>query len=101
MRDTLDWFPGCSTVYMRVLWNDIEPEEGEYRWDFFDSAAQNWIAKGKKIALRIICCNQTETAVPQYVRDAGAKGEWFQYIDSVSNAPLPPRGVGRQGRRNA
>ena len=29
--DTLDWFPGCSTVYMRVLWNDIEPEEGEYK----------------------------------------------------------------------
>ena len=73
-NDTLDWFPGCSTVYMRVLWNDIEPEEGEFRWDLFDTAAQNWIAKGKKVAFRIICCNQTETATPQFVRDAGAKG---------------------------
>ena len=89
--DTLDWFPGCSTIYYRLLWNDLEPEEGEYRWDIIDSTAQNWIAKGKKIAIRVICCNQTETAVPQYVRDAGAKGEWFQYIDRVTNAPLPPR----------
>ncbi len=89
--DTLDWFPGCSTIYYRLLWNDLEPEEGEYRWDIIDSTAQNWIAKGKKIAIRVICCNQTETAVPQYVRDAGAKGDWFQYIDRVTNAPLPPR----------
>ena len=91
-NDTLDWFPGCSTVYLRVLWNDIEPEEGEYRWDLFDSAAQNWIAKGKKIALRIICCNQTETATPQFVRDAGAKGFWFEYkTDTTAGGKLPPR----------
>ena len=91
-NDTLDWFPGCSTVYMRVLWNDIEPEEGEYRWDLFDAAAQNWIAKGKKVAFRIICCNQTETATPQFVRDAGAKGYRFEYrTDTVSSGKLPPR----------
>ena len=90
--DTLDWFPGCSTVYMRVLWNDIEPEEGEYRWDLFDTVAQNWIAKGKKIAIRIICCNQTETATPQFVRDAGAKGYWFEYKTNTSaTGKLPPR----------
>lgn len=90
--DTLDWFPGCSTVYMRVLWNDIEPEEGEYRWDLFDTVAQNWIAKGKKIAIRIICCNQTETATPQFVRDAGAKGYWFEYKTNTSaSGKLPPR----------
>ena len=90
--DTLDWFPGCSTVYLRVLWNDIEPEEGDFRWDLFDSLAQNWIAKGKKIAFRIICCNQTETATPQFVRDAGAKGFWFEYATNTSKSgKLPPR----------
>ena len=91
-NDTLDWFPGCSTVYLRVLWNDIEPEEGEYRWDLFDSVAQNWIAKGKKIAIRIICCNQTENATPQFVRDAGAKGFWFEYkTHAAKGARFPPR----------
>lgn len=91
-NDTLDWFPGCSTAYLRVLWNDIEPEEGEYRWDLFDSLAQNWIAKGKQIAIRIICCSQTETATPRFVRDAGAKGYWFEYAtDTVEGGRMPPR----------
>ena len=26
--DTLDWFPGCSTVYFRIPWRDLEPDEG-------------------------------------------------------------------------
>jgi len=75
--DALDWFPGVSTIYLRVLWNDLEPEEGEYRWDLIDSSAAAFVAKGKKVGIRVICANQTENAVPQYVRDAGAKGTWF------------------------
>ena len=37
--DTLDWFPGTSTVYFRFLWSEIEPAEGDYRWDMIDSAS--------------------------------------------------------------
>ena len=72
-----DPLPGTSVVYLRVLWNDLEPKEGEFRWDIFDSVAQNWIKAGKQIAFRIICCNQTENATPDWVREAGAKGIWF------------------------
>jgi hypothetical protein len=77
--DTLDWFPGVSTIYFRLLWSELEPEEGVYRWDILDSFAQSWIAKGKKIAIRVICCNQTANATPDWVRNAGAKGLWFRY----------------------
>ncbi len=31
--DTLDWFPGCSTIYFRRPWCELEREEGDYRWD--------------------------------------------------------------------
>ena len=72
-----DPLPGTSVVYLRVLWNDVEPREGEFRWDIFDSVARNWIKAGKQIAFRIICCNQTENATPDWVREAGAKGVWF------------------------
>ena len=90
--DTLDWFPGCSTIYYRLLWNDLEPTEGHYRWDILDSTAQNWIAKGKKLCFRVICCNQTETATPQFVRDAGAKGYMFEYkTNTAPGGKLPPR----------
>ena len=89
--DTLDWFPGTTTVYFRFLWSELEPEEGQYRWDMIDRVAQNWIAKGKKIAFRVICCNQTTNACPDYVRAAGAKGIWFRYNTHRVGADFPLR----------
>jgi len=49
--DTLEDFPGVSTVYLRLPWAYLEPEEGKYNWAILDTPAQRWIAKGKKIAL--------------------------------------------------
>lgn len=82
-----DPLPGTSVVYFRVLWNDVEPQEGVFRWDIFDAVAQNWIRDGKQIAFRIICCNQTENATPDWVRAAGAKGIWFKYRNSATAEP--------------
>ena len=66
--------PGTSVVYFRVLWNDVEPREGEFRWDIFDSVAQSWIRDGKQIAFRIICCNQTENATPDWCARPARRG---------------------------
>ena len=74
-----DPLPGTSVVYLRVLWSDVEPKEGEFHWDIFDSVAQNWIKAGKQLAFRVICCNQTVNATPDWVREAGCKGLWFSY----------------------
>ena len=41
--DTLDDFPGLSTVYLRVPWAFLEPEEGEFVWELLDTPAQRWI----------------------------------------------------------
>ncbi len=73
--DTLDWFPGCSTVYFRLAWSYLEPEEGKFRWDLIDAWAQPWIQKGKKIAFRVMASDpRTVYTTPKWVRDAGAKG---------------------------
>ena len=85
--DTLDWFPGTSVAYLRVLWSDLEPKEGDFRWDLFDALLQNWAASGKQVAFRVICCNQTENATPDWVRDAGAKGIWFKYLGEADTGP--------------
>ena len=90
-EDTLDWFPGCSTIYMRLTWNDLEPEEGDFRWEILDTYAQPWIAKGKKIALRVMTCSQVEEGTPEFVRQAGAKGHWFTYPKKSSGLDFPPR----------
>jgi hypothetical protein len=78
--DTVDDFPGLSTVYLRVPWAFLEPEEGRFNWALFDTPAQRWIAKGKRVALRVTCSeNWMRYATPEWVKNAGAKGTFYQY----------------------
>ena len=56
------------------------PTEGRYNWAILDTPAQRWIAKGKRIALRLTCSENWMTyATPKWVRDAGAKGTFYRY----------------------
>ena len=73
--DTIDYFEGCSTIYLRLPWSMIEPEEGQFNWAIVDTPAQRWVAKGKKVAFRFTTSeNWMEYATPKWVFDAGAKG---------------------------
>ena len=73
--DTLDDFPGLSTVYLRVPWAFVEPEEGKFVWELLDTPAQRWIEKGKYVAFRISAMESwLYYATPKWVFDAGAKG---------------------------
>lgn len=76
--DTLDDFPGLSVIYLRVPWSFLEPEEGRFDWSLFDTPAQRWIDKGKRIAIRVTCSESwMRYATPQWVEKAGAKGNNF------------------------
>ena len=76
--DTLDDFPGLSTVYFRLPWSFVEPEEGRFDWSVLDTPVQRWIAKGKKLAFRISCSESwMRFATPKWVEQAGAKGNNF------------------------
>jgi hypothetical protein len=78
--DTLEDFPGLSTVYLRVPWAFIEPEEGNYNWSLLDTPAQRWIDKGKRTAIRLTTSeNWIRYATPEWVKEAGAKGYFYQY----------------------
>lgn len=73
--DTLDDFPGLSTVYLRVPWAFIEIEEGKFNWELLDTPAQRWLEKGKKVAFRITAQESwMKYATPKWVLEAGAKG---------------------------
>ena len=83
--DALAWFPGCSTVYLRVPWAYVEPEEGVFNWAILDTPAQRWIARGGKVAFRITCSeNWLRFATPEWVKQAGAKGVYWDYGKGVS-----------------
>jgi hypothetical protein len=76
--DTVDDFPGVSVVYLRIAWSYLEPQEGRFNWSVLDTPAQRWLDKGKQIALRISCCEGSPRyATPEWVRLAGAKGDFF------------------------
>ncbi|MHB8902626.1 MAG: DUF4832 domain-containing protein [Thermoguttaceae bacterium] len=76
--DTLNDFPGLSTVYLRLPWSFLEPEEGRFDWSVVDTPAQRWIANGKRVAFRVSSSESwMRYATPQWVEAAGAKGHNF------------------------
>ena len=83
--DALAWFPGCSVVYLRIPWAYLEPEEGVYNWAAFDTPAQRWLARGCQVAFRVTCSeNWLRFATPEWVKQAGAKGVFWDYGKGVS-----------------
>jgi len=78
--DTVDDFPGLSTVFMRIPWSMVEPEEGKFNWAILDTPAQRWIAKGKQIGINITCSeNWIAFGTPEWVKNAGAKGTFYEF----------------------
>lgn len=85
--DTVDDFPGLSTIYLRLAWGLLEPEEGRFDWSWFDGPAQRWIAKGKRLVLRLTTSESfNRYATPKWVYDAGARAVPFlaKYTDKYS-----------------
>jgi hypothetical protein len=72
--DFVDEFPGVSSVYMRLDWSNLEPEEGKFSWNIVDGPMQKWVSKGKKIAFRFCTSEGRGYATPRWVEQAGAKG---------------------------
>jgi hypothetical protein len=87
--DTVDDFPGLSTVSLRLPWAVLEPEEGRFEWPLVDIPAQRFFARGRGVGLRFTA---SETglayATPRWVERAGAKGYRFE----------PERGITPSGR---
>jgi Domain of unknown function (DUF4832)/Beta-galactosidase len=75
--DTVPEFPGVSSVYMRLDWSDLEPEEGKFNWPIVDAPMQKWVQAGKTVAFRF-CTSEGSVrepyATPRWVEKAGAKG---------------------------
>lgn len=85
--DTVDEFPGVSSVYLRLAWSFIEPEEGKFNWSIVDTPAARWIAKGKLVAFRFSCSESNgRDGTPEWVRKAGAKFVPFRGRAGQTNA---------------
>ncbi|MBG0860794.1 MAG: DUF4832 domain-containing protein [Bacteroidales bacterium] len=76
--DYLEDFPGLRTIYLRLGWSFLEPEEGKFNWELIDTVIQKWTARGYNISFRITCKETGDLvfATPEWVRNAGAKGTY-------------------------
>lgn len=78
--DTVDDFPGVSTVFLRIPWSMVEPEEGKFNWAILDTPAQRWISKGKRVGINITSSeNWIPFGTPEWVKNAGAKGTYYEF----------------------
>ena len=74
--------PRCTVSQFRWYWNELEPEEGRIDFRMIDSLLAQAHENGQKINFRIMCQNG-HPGVPQWVREAGAKGQ--PYRDDPKN----------------
>ena len=83
-------YPRASIAYFRFYWDQLEPEEGQYRWDRIDDIIEKARRNGQDVALRVSSMNGVVTAksaglkrvgavlrnyrVPEWYRHSGARG---------------------------
>lgn len=88
--DTIDEFPGLATIYLRLAWQYVEPEQDKYNFQVFNTPAQRWIDEGKRIALSVTNTESWLThATPKWVKKAGADGKWYTFPGSNTRRWAP------------
>lgn len=61
-----------NILYIRILWNVMEPEEGKYAW-IYNKAYKDYIQKAKDRGLKLAFRVFFDNGVPEFVYKAGAK----------------------------
>jgi hypothetical protein len=72
----------ASLVYLELLWSELEPEEGDYRWDEIDRKYDltRWKSEGKNLVLRFVCDLPTEEEhmdIPKWLYDRTGDGQFY------------------------
>lgn len=62
----------ANILYIRVLWNVMEPEEGKYAW-IYNQEYKDYIQKAKDRGLKLAFRIFFDNGVPDFVYKAGAK----------------------------
>ncbi len=89
--DGVDEFPGVSSVYIRLPWSYLEPEEGKFNWAIIDTPMQKWVAIGKTVAFRWTTSEGRPSeayATPRWVEKAGARGYHMEKGRVTADGPV-------------
>lgn len=80
-----------SSVYFRLYWSEIEPEEGQIDFVCFDDLLSRARKAGQKLALRIMCAgtNKEFMYVPLWLEEKGCRGFEYRYQKSGPRYWIP------------
>ena len=75
----IDSIPNLDFLYFRLAWSYFEPKEGQFDWSYIDNVMDVYAPKGLNM---VVCVTSKETgipyATPEWVRLAGAKGQFVE-----------------------
>ena len=74
------YYPDCSVVYIRILWKEFEPLQGEYNYVFIESILQKARENGQTLMFRLM---------PHSTRESDDVPDW---VKSIIVCPARPRG---------
>ena len=87
--ETMEWFPGMSSVYIRIPWTFIQQEDGKYVWTRVDEILDYWGMKGKTAGFRFSTLESEHQAAPVYLIGLGAGGTYNAYRQFFGRAWVP------------
>ncbi len=92
------YYPDCSVVYIRILWKEFEPREGEYNYAFIEDIFDKAKANGQTVMFRIMQHSTRELDdVPDWLKekiDCPARPDGMR----VKDCPKDPRFLEYFGR---
>lgn len=63
------YYPDTTIAYIRILWKEFEPEQGQYNYALLEDVLAKAKAKGQKVMLRLIAHSTRESDdVPDWVK---------------------------------
>lgn len=64
------YYPDCSVVYIRILWKEFEPDEGEYNYAFIEDILQKARDNGQTVMFRLMQHSTRESDdVPDWLKE--------------------------------
>ena len=74
-------YPRSTLSYWRWYWEEIEPENGAFRWDVIDGTLETARSRGQRVAIRLMPANG-DLGAPRWYRDLGVAG--FEYVPEAN-----------------
>jgi hypothetical protein len=65
-------FPGSSIAYIRWFWSQLEPQQGQYRWEIIDSALAEAHRHNQRLAIRLMPYDN-KNPLPDWYIHSGAR----------------------------